>query len=87
MKDKIGSKFIRETCIAGPVIDVTYKYSARAPRKERGANRNPSREAVIKNNDRLAVKKLTRLMNASRSYGIRCSWFIAIIGIDAFHAA
>ena len=65
MKDKIGSKFIRETCIAGPVIDVTYKYSARAPRKERGANINPSREAVIKNNDRLATKKLTRLMNAN----------------------
>lgn len=65
MKEKIGSKFIRETCIAGPVIDITYKYSARAPRRERGANRNPSREAVVKNNDRLAVKKLTRLMNAN----------------------
>ena len=65
MKNEIGSKFIRETCIAGPVIDVTLKYSARAPRKTRSANRAPSREAVIKNNDRLAVKNLTRLMNAN----------------------
>lgn len=65
MKDKIGSKFIREICIAGAVIDVTMKYSARAPRKQRGENRNPSREAVMKNNDRLAIKKLTRLMNAN----------------------
>lgn len=65
MKNEIGSKFIRETCIAGPVIDVTLKYSARAPRKKRSANRAPSREAVIKNNDRLAVKNLTRLMNAN----------------------
>lgn len=65
MKNEIGSKFIRETCIAGPVIDVTLKYSARSPRKTREPNRNPSREAVIKNNDRQAVKKLTRLMNAN----------------------
>ena len=65
MKNEIGSKFIRETCIAGPVIDVTLKYSARAPRKAREANRAPSREAVIKNNDRLAAKNLTRLMNAN----------------------
>ena len=65
MKDKIGSKFIREICIAGAVIDVTMKYSARAPRKPRGENRNPSRAAVIKNNDRIAAKKLTRLMNAN----------------------
>ena len=65
MRQINGSKFIRETCIAGPVIDVTYKYSMRAPRKERGANRNPSRAAVIKNNDRIATKKLTRLMNAN----------------------
>lgn len=65
MRKTNGSKFIRETCIAGPVIDVTYKYSLRAPRKERGANRNPSREAVIKNNDRIATKKLTRLMNSN----------------------
>lgn len=65
MKDKIGNKFIREICIAGPVIDVTMKYSARAPRKPRGANRNPSKEEVVKNNDRIATKNLTRLMNAN----------------------
>ena len=65
MKNEIGSKFIREICIAGPVIDVTLKYSKRSARKKRDPNRNPSREAVIKNNDRQAVKKLTRLMNAN----------------------
>lgn len=65
MKDNYGSKFIREVCIAGAAIDVTIKYSARADRKHRGANVNPSRAAVIKNNDRLAAKKLTRLMNAN----------------------
>lgn len=65
MKEKIGSKFIREVCIAGAAIDVTIKYSARADRRHRSANCNPSREAVIKNNDRLAAKKLTRLINAN----------------------
>lgn len=65
MKKEIGSKFIREVCIAGAVIDVTLKYSARAPRKKRGENVKPSREAVVKNNDRLARKKLTRLLNAN----------------------
>lgn len=65
MSSKIGSKFIRETCIAGPVIDVTMKFSARAPRQTRSPNMKPSREAVIKNNDRNAVKKLARLMNAN----------------------
>lgn len=65
MKDKIGSKFIREITVAGAVIGVTMKYSARAPRKKRGENRNPSKKAVVENNDRIACKKLTFLMNAN----------------------
>ena len=65
MRKDIGSKFIREICVAGAVIDVTLKYSLRAPRKPRGENRNPSRKEVTENNDRIALKKLTRLMNAN----------------------
>lgn len=57
-------KIIREVCVAGAVIDVSVKQtqkqlSVRAPK------RKPSREAVIKNNDRIAEKKLARLLNAN----------------------
>lgn len=65
MKKEIGSKFIREICIAGPCIDVTMKYSMRGSTKKRQEKRNPSSEAVMKNNDRIAKKRLTRLMNAN----------------------
>ena len=46
-------KFIREVCVAGAVVDVSLKstqkqLSVRAPKTK------PSREAVIKNNDRIA---------------------------------
>lgn len=57
-------KVIRETCIAGAVIDRTVKASfphggARRPKSK------PTSEAVRKNNDRLAAKQLTRLINAN----------------------
>lgn len=65
MKKKSGSKFIRETCVAGATIDVTIKYSMASDNSKRAPKHNPSREAVIKNNDRNATKKLTRLMNAN----------------------
>ena len=65
MKQKTGSKFIRETCIAGGVIDVTVKYSLRSGRGCRAPKTNPTREAVVKHNDKLAAKKLTRLMNGN----------------------
>lgn len=57
-------KFVREVCIAGPVIDVALKYtqrqlSVRAPKGK------PTREAVLRNNDRIAEKRLTRIMNAN----------------------
>lgn len=65
MKKKIGNKYIRETCIAGATIDVTLKYSIGSGQAKRQQKKNPSRAAVIKNNDRIATKKLTRLMNAN----------------------
>lgn len=57
-------KVIRETCIAGAVIDRTVKASfphggCRRPRSK------PTSEAVQKNNDRIAAKQLTRLINAN----------------------
>ena len=64
-KKRSTSNFIRETCIAGPVIDVTVKFSNRGPRSTRASKSNPSREAVIKYNTRTAEKKLARLLNAN----------------------
>lgn len=57
-------KVIRETCIAGAVIDRCIKASfshggARRPKTK------PTSEAVRKNNDRLAAKQLTRVINAN----------------------
>lgn len=65
MKKNIGNKFIRETCIAGAAIDVTLKYSIASGQNRRQPKRQPSRAAVIRNNDRVAEKKLTRIMNAN----------------------
>lgn len=64
MKKANPSNFIREICIAGSCIDVTLKFSARKQGK-RCAKSNPTREAVMKNNDRLAEKNLLRLINAN----------------------
>ena len=69
MKNNIGNKFIREICVAGATIDVMMKYSMRAKRKSRSANVNKSNDAVIKNNDRLAEKKLAREINANYNPG------------------
>lgn len=65
MKKKTAPNFIREICVAGPVIDVTLKYSKTTGHGQRAARCNPTREAVLKNNDRIAVKDLSRLMNAN----------------------
>lgn len=57
-------KVIRETCIAGAVIDRTVKASF----PHRGCRRpksKPTSDAVRKNNDRIAAKQLTRLINAN----------------------
>lgn len=63
-KNKNGSNFVREICVAGPCIDVAIKYSSNR-QGQRAPKTNPTREAVLKNNDRIAVKKLTRLLNAN----------------------
>lgn len=57
-------KVIREVCIAGKVIDVTVKVPAGnfGQRKEK---KKITREAVQKNNDRMAKKKLARIINAN----------------------
>ena len=65
MKKTAGSNFIREICVAGACIDVTLKYSRRSGQGQRAAKTNPTREAVVKNNDRVAVKELARLMNSN----------------------
>lgn len=64
-KRRQQSNFIRETCIAGAVIDVTVKFSNRIQGATRSARSNPSREAVVKYNARTAAKKLARLINAN----------------------
>lgn len=64
-KTQSQMKVTREICISGPVIDVTLKSSRMDSSGKRQPKHNPTREAVIQNNDRLAVKSLTRLMNAN----------------------
>ena len=65
IKNLNTSNFIREICIAGAVIDVIVKFSSKTANGSRAQKTNPSREAVIKVNDRIAVRKLTRLINAN----------------------
>lgn len=55
-------RVIRETCVAGAVIDRCIKASF--PHKEKRKKRGkPTSDAVKKNNDMLAIKLLTRLIN------------------------
>lgn len=58
-------KVIREFCVAGPVIDVTVRVPSGNHRKPRGQKKNITKEKVQKNNDRMAAKKLTRILNAN----------------------
>jgi hypothetical protein len=60
-----GNKFIREIWIAGATIGVMIKYSIAPNTDKRAPKANPSRDAVIRYNDRLAVRMLTMLMNAN----------------------
>jgi hypothetical protein len=57
-------KVIRETCVAGKVIDVSVRVSSGNHRESRSGRRCITREAVQKNNDRIAAKKLGRMLNA-----------------------
>ena len=58
-------RVVRETCVAGRVIDITIKVHSGAHYNKRAARKNVTSEMVQKNNDRLAAKKLTRLIHAN----------------------
>lgn len=58
-------KVARETCIAGAVIDITVKGSRTPDKKMRAPKKNPTPDSVRRNNDRIAVKDLTRKLNAN----------------------
>lgn len=68
-------KAVREICAAGPVIDVTIKSSMAIHKNKRGPRKSVTSEQVRKNNERLAVKKLTRMINAN--FGKGC-WHITL---------
>ena len=61
----MASNFIKETCVAGAVIDVVVKYSQKVMRSERASRHAPTREAVVKHNKVVAERKLARLLNAN----------------------
>ena len=56
-------KVVRETCVAGKVIDVTVKVSSGNHRNPRAKRMCVTKETVQKNNDRMAAKKIARLLN------------------------
>lgn len=59
-------QLIKETCIAGAVIDRTVKLTYGCVKgKKRKKKENPTPEQVRKNNDRIAVRKLARVINAN----------------------
>lgn len=74
MKRKTSNvRVIKETCIAGLTIDHVIKVPSGNHKGRRAKKVNPSNEAVKKNNDRIAVRNLTRLINAN--FGIGSSLF------------
>lgn len=58
-------KVVRDTCIAGKVIDVTVKVPSGNHTSKRAARTCITSEKVKKNNERIAVKELARLFNAN----------------------
>lgn len=58
-------KAIKEVCVAGRVIDVTVKLASGSHSGKRRQKRNVTPEAVRANNDRIAVKNLSRILNAN----------------------
>lgn len=58
-------KVVRETCIAGRVIDVTVRVPSGRHTEPRAKKRTVTAEKVQKNNDRMAIKKLARIINAN----------------------
>lgn len=59
-------RIVKETCIAGRVIDRTIRILSRAVEgQKRRPKSNPTLDSVQKNNDRIATLNLTRLINAN----------------------
>ena len=63
------NKAIKEICVAGRTIEVIMKLSSGNHREKRNGKKNITPEAVRKNNDRLAVIRLRRILNANFGYG------------------
>lgn len=63
---KTKPRLIKETCIAGAVLDRTIKLTYGCVRgKARKKKENPTPKQVQDNNDRIAIKKLARVINAN----------------------
>lgn len=63
---KIKPRLIKETCIAGAVLDRTIKLTYGCVRgKTRKRRENPTPKQVQDNNDRIAIRKLARVINAN----------------------
>lgn len=63
---KTKPRLIKETCIAGAVLDRTIKLTYGCVRgKTRKKRENPTPKQVQDNNDRIAIKKLARVINAN----------------------
>ena len=63
---KAKPRLIKETCIAGAVLDRTIKLTYGSVNgKFRRKKENPTPEKVQENNDRIAIRKLARVINAN----------------------
>lgn len=63
---KAKPRLIKETCIAGAVLDRTIKLTYGCVKgKTRKKKENPTPKQVQDNNDRIAIKKLARVINAN----------------------
>jgi len=62
--------YIMETCVAGRTKEISKRYSARFGKKSisRSPNANPTPEAVRRVNERGAIAKLRRLINANYGF-------------------
>lgn len=60
---------VKDKCLSGNVIDVTVKIKGGTHTGKRTERKNVTREAVRKNNYRLAVKRLARAINANFNQG------------------
>lgn len=67
---KKSPRLVKETCIAGWVIDQTVKLiRGMIDGQERRKRTNPTSEKVEQNNDRIAILNLSRLVNANFGRG------------------